>query len=95
MSAPPRSLAADVDEIYMHIDLQPRALSAIQSWVLDADREWAPLHIGDVQPSDPLRRFAVTDVSREPCWITAQTYKVYTSRWKMAQRITSTSTNVG
>ncbi|RPD71722.1 hypothetical protein L226DRAFT_573671 [Lentinus tigrinus ALCF2SS1-7] len=50
---PPSSLPTSVDELYIHRDERN---SRSKCWVVNAEGCWVAVHVGDMQPSSPLRR---------------------------------------
>lgn len=55
LTVPPNSLAAKVDDIFIHHDHSLRATM----WVYDTSRRWTALKPGDAQPSDLERKLAL------------------------------------
>ncbi|RPD56990.1 hypothetical protein L227DRAFT_565726 [Lentinus tigrinus ALCF2SS1-6] len=80
---PPSSLPTSVDELYIHRDERN---SRSKCWVVNAEGCWVAVHVGDMQPSSPLRRL-IFQRNGDPSWVTRKTYNVYRSRWRRGRAI--------
>ncbi|PIL34332.1 hypothetical protein GSI_03107 [Ganoderma sinense ZZ0214-1] len=80
---PPPSLAADPDDIFIHINNQN---SRYRTWVMNMVGQWVSVRAGDQQPSDPTRRLSLGKHNKEPSWVKKSSWSVYRSRRKKQRR---------
>lgn len=80
LAAPPPSLVANVDEIFIHHDRTSRA----KMWVVNSHAVWVSVRAGDRQPSNDDRRLLLWK-SSEPSWVKKSSYSVTVSRVKKSR----------